>query len=127
MKIRGEKLRALLAAQFDTVTLVSADGTERRGISAGIAAAEIAGKAVTGFGSRGIVSRIVPNNVPRHGPFATRRDLAAMAHHKQEQRRVRRLPRATPRAPGAHSFVPEPRFAHTGHAGTVTTIFRSQV
>lgn len=116
MKITGEKLQALLGRQWESVTLVAADGTERRGISAKIASAEIAGGAFTGYGRSGIVERVVANNAPRRGPFATRRDITAVMADFPS------LPHATPQAPGAHSFVPEPRFAHTGHAGKISTV-----
>ena len=118
MKFTGEKLRALLIEQWESVTLVAADGTERRGISARCAVAEIEGAAVTGYGRNGIVVKIVADDMPRRGPFATRRDIAvAMADFP-------RLPHAdkNPQAPGAKEWVPQPTFAHTGRAGKVSTV-----
>ena len=43
MKFTGEKLRALLVAQWESVSVVAADGTERRGISAKIGIARYSG------------------------------------------------------------------------------------
>ena len=130
MRVKGEKLRALLLAQWSrspgqagsapSVTLVAPDGTERR-ISARIAADEIAGAAVTGYGSAGIVSRIVSDDISRRERFATRRDIAAAMSN------FPRLPHADKnhQAPGAKGWAPQPTFAHTGHTGKVTTVFRS--
>jgi hypothetical protein len=118
MKFTGEKLRALLVAQWETVTLVAADGTERRGISAPYAAAEIAGAAVTGYGKNRVVSKIVADAALRRGLFATRRDIAAaMADFP-------RLPHADKnrQVPGAKEWAPQPTFAHTGRAGKVSTV-----
>jgi hypothetical protein len=118
MKFTDEKLRARLNTQWESVTMVAADGTERRGISARYAATAIEGAAVTGYGSNGIVLRIVADDMPRRGPFATRRDIAvAMAEFP-------RLPHAdkNPQAPGAKEWVPQPTFAHTGHAGKISTV-----
>jgi hypothetical protein len=118
MKFTGEKLQARLIKQTESVTLVAVDGTERRGISARYAAAEIAGAAVTGYGSNGVVVKIVSDDLPRRGPFTTRRDLAALAKD------FPRLPHTQKnlQAPGAKKWVPQPTFAHTGHAGKVSTV-----
>ena len=43
---------------------MAADGTERRGLGARYAAAQIAGAAFTGYGSNGIVLKIVADAVP---------------------------------------------------------------
>ena len=118
MKFTGEKLRAVLIAQWESITLVAANGTERRGIGARYAAAEIEGAAVTGYGSNGVVVKIVEDDMPRRGPFVTRRDLAAVMTD------FPRLPHAdkNPQAPGAKEWAPQPTFAHTGHAGKVSTV-----
>ena len=116
MKFTGEKLRSLLIAQTETVTLVAADGTERHGIGAQYAAAEIEGAAVTGCGSNGVVVRIVPDDMPRRGPFATRRDLVAA------MKVFPRLPHAQKKPHGPMGWAPQLRFAHTGHAGKVSTV-----
>ena len=118
MKVTSnEKLRALLVAQREAVTLVAADGTERRGISARSAAAEIAGAAVTGYGSHGVVEKIVARRRPAIPPDirAAMTDFPRLPHvHKN------------PQTPGAIVWVPQPTFAHTGHVGKVTTVFRPQ-
>lgn len=118
MKFTGEKLRAVLIGQRESVTLVRADGTERHGISARYAATEIEGAAVTGYGSNGIVVRIITDDAPRRGPFATPHDIAAV------MAAFPRLPHAdkNPQDPGAKEWAPQPTFSHTGHAGKVSTV-----
>jgi hypothetical protein len=77
MKLTGDKLQAVLTAQREAVVLVRADGREYHGLSPRFAAAEIAGGAFTGYGSRGVVQKVKADDAPRRGPFATRHDIAA--------------------------------------------------
>ena len=118
MEIKGEKMQALLIAQWETVTLVAADGTERRGISPKFAAAEIAGRAFTGYGSDGIVREIRADDMPRRGPFARRRDVTAVMSEFPRMPHVQRNPHPP------LGWSPQLRFVPTGHAGKVTTLFK---
>jgi hypothetical protein len=119
MRVKGEKLRALLVAQSESVpsvTLVAPDGRERR-ISARAAAAEIAGRAFTGYGSsNGIVARIVADDAPRREPFAIFTAVRAA---------VPRPPHAQKNPHGPLKWAPQLRFAHAGLMGKVSTVHLS--
>ena len=118
MKARGEKLRAILAQQQESVTIISSDGRQRCNISAHHAAREIAGGGFTGFGKRGIVLVIVADGAPRPGPFAPPSGIRAV------MQAFPRLPHVDKNVqkPGAKKWVPQPVRARTGRMGREATV-----
>ena|ERR1017187_3730057 len=120
MNWTGEKLQARLVAQPETVTLVGADGTERR-VTAQYAATEIAGKAFTGYGKNRVVMKLVAADAPRRLPAIPREIRAAMTGFPRLPPHVKK----NPQVPGAKQWAPQPTFAHTGHAGKISTVFLS--
>lgn len=118
MKLTGEKLRAVLLTQVESVTLVDPCGNERRGISPRYAADSITGGEFIGYARAGVVEKVVAAKAPRRGPFATSRDVAAMMAG------FPRLPRVTrnPQNPGAGHWIQQPAHAQTGQIGKITTI-----
>ena len=118
MKLTGENLQAVLTAQREAVILVRADGSEYHGISARYVASQIAGRAFTGYGNRGVVQKVKADDAPRRGPFATRHAVAAVMAD------FPRLPHVekNPQDPGAKQWAPQPVFAGTGQTGKVSTV-----
>ncbi|MCL4395831.1 MAG: hypothetical protein M1482_13690 [Chloroflexi bacterium] len=119
MKVRGDKLCALLMRQRESVAIVSADGRRRDNISARYAASEIDGAAFTGYGKDGVVLKVVADDAPRRGPFVTRRGLrGAMADFP-------RLPHVekNTQSPGAKEWVQQPVYAGTGRSAGLRTVF----
>jgi hypothetical protein len=104
--------------QRESITLVSVDGREYIGISPRYAAREIAGVAFTGYAKSGVVLKVVADDAPPRGLFATRYDIAAVMAD------FPRLPHAQRNAqdPGAKLWVSQPVFAGTGQTGKVSTV-----
>ena len=122
MKFIGDTLRKALRGQRETITLVHADGCAHHGISPTWAAERIAGAAFTGYGRNGVVSKVVADELPRQGPFATKYDVKVVMSDYP------RLPHVdkNPQAPGAAIWAPQPVFANTGVAGKTATVHLAQ-
>lgn len=116
MQFEGGQLAAILDGQSDRVALFDSSGAYREDVEPGVALKIATAGPFVGIGHGKRIRYIRPAgaSVQWHGPI--RRDIAAVMVD------FPRLPHATPKEPGAHSFVPEPRFAHTGHAGKVSTV-----
>jgi hypothetical protein len=118
MKLEGDKLQQRLRQQRETVNLVGVDGVERHGISAKYAADSIAAGDFIGYGKNGVVDSVKAMDAPEQGPFATRRDVAAI---------MRSFPRVldvqkNAQQAGAKHWVPQPVNAKLGCSAEVSTI-----